>query len=248
MEISTAWKNFSTEQPIQMSSWIVKSPNSSRHINSKSIQENHLKKEARNATSDNPYPSRPKQWSPRSQSRTRMINALPHPGSCQSSVKLGSWKEDTYAAGHLITKHPGARNIDVPTSPNTLLLQETENKWNTNAPSTVTNQKTSLPLLVFSSAGEEGQIGTWIAVIQYKDVDGNFRGNSAASDFIMGKRCLREPESSHIESRFVWNSKTGFIVHCPRSPDTRSTPRIAVNMCTHQLRRYMHLYVSTTSQ
>jgi hypothetical protein len=144
-----------------------------------------------------------------------MINALQRLGSRRSSTKLGSRKENAYAADHRNIKHSGARNIHAPTSPKILLLQETENKSNASAPSIVNNQKTSLPLSVPSSAGEDGRTGAWIAVIGYEGVDGNIRGNSTASDFTKAEGCLREPESSHVKSIFVWNGKTGLIAHCP---------------------------------
>jgi hypothetical protein len=124
----TVWKSFSTAQPIQKSSRTAKSPDRSSHNTSKGSQENHLNKLARNATSDHPYPSRPKHRSPSSKSRTRMINALQRLGSRQSSTKLGSRKENAYAADHRNIKHSSARNTHVPTSQITLLLQETENK------------------------------------------------------------------------------------------------------------------------
>jgi len=82
----------------------------------------------------------------------------------------------------------------------------------------------------------------------FDSLDGNIRGNSTASDFTKAEGCLREPESSHVKSISVWNGKTGFIAHCPRSPDTRSTRSIAKNTSTHRLRRDKHLHVSTTSQ
>jgi hypothetical protein len=69
------------------------------------------------------------------------------------------------------------------------------NKSNISAPSIVNNQKTSLPLSVPSSAGEDGRTGAWIAVIGYEGVDGNIRGNSTVSDFTKAEGCLTEPES-----------------------------------------------------
>ena len=155
MEDLTGWKSFSTAPPIQKSSRTAKSLNRSSHNNSKGSQENYLNKAARNATSDHPYPSRPKHQSPTSQSQTRMINALQRLGSRRSSTKLGSRKENAYAADHRNIKHSGARNIHARTSPKTLLPQETENKSNASAPSIVNNQKTSLPLSVPSSVGED---------------------------------------------------------------------------------------------
>jgi hypothetical protein len=248
-EDSTVWKSFSTTSPIQKSSRTAKSLNCSSHNNSKGSQESdHLNKAARNATSDHPYPSRPKHRSPKSQSRTRMINALQGLGSRQSSTKLGCRKENAYAGDYRNIKYFGARIIHPPTSPKTLLPQETENKSNASAPSIVNNQKTSLPLSVPRLAGEDGGTRAWIAVIGYEGADGNIRGNSTASDFTMAEGCHRQPERSHVKSIFGWNGKIGFIAHCPRSPDTRSTRSIAANTSTHRLRSYKHLYISTTSQ
>jgi len=134
MESLTVRQSFSTALPIQKSSRTATSPNSSSHINSKSSQENHFTKAARNTTFDHPYPSRPKDQSPTSVSRTRMSNAIFCLGSRRSSTKLRSWKENAYTVGYPNIKHSGARNIHVPTSPKTLLTQETENKSNTSAP------------------------------------------------------------------------------------------------------------------
>jgi hypothetical protein len=88
MENVTLWMSFLTTPLIQKSHQTVESPNSSSHINSRSREENHLNKAARNATSDHPYPSQPKHWSLTSQSRTRMINAHLLLGFCQHSMKL----------------------------------------------------------------------------------------------------------------------------------------------------------------
>jgi len=161
-----------------------------------------------------------------------MIKALPRTGFRQSSMKLGSRNDNALIAGHINIKHSSARNIHAPISLKTLLLHEMENKSNAGAPSIVNNQKTNLPLSVSSSAGVDGQVGAWIAVIGYKGIDGNIRGNSTASDFTKAEACLREPESSHVKSIIVWNGKTGFISHCPQSPETRSTRRIAANTST----------------
>jgi len=119
-----------------------------------------------------------------------MINALQRLGSRQSSMKLGSQKENAYATDHPNLKHSGARNIHVPTSPKTVVLQEMGNKSNASAPSIVNNQQTGLPLSVSSSAGENGRTGAWIAVNGYEGVDGNVRGNSTASDFTKAQGCL----------------------------------------------------------
>jgi len=100
MKNLTVWKSFSTVPPIQKSSQTAKPPNSSSHINSKSSQENHLHKAARYTASDHPYPSWPNHCSPTSQSQTRMLNALLHLGSHQSSMILGSQKDNVYAALH----------------------------------------------------------------------------------------------------------------------------------------------------
>jgi len=177
-----------------------------------------------------------------------MINALQHLGSRQSSTKLGSRKENAYAEDHKNIKHSDARNIHAPSSPKTLLPQEPEYKSNASAPSIVNNQKSSLPLLVPSSAGEDGRTGAWLAVIGHEGVDVNIRGNSTTSDFTEAKGFLKELESSQVKSIFVWNSKTRFIRHCPQSPDTTSIRRIAANTSTYRLQSYKHLYISTTSQ
>jgi hypothetical protein len=55
--------------------------------------------------------------------------------------------------------------------------------------------------------GEDERTGAWIAVFGYEGVDGNISGNSTALDFSKADSCLREPESSHIKSIFVWNGK-----------------------------------------
>jgi hypothetical protein len=139
---------------------MAKSLNCSSHNNSKGSQASHpLNKTARNESSDLPYPSRPKHRSRTRPSRSRMINALQRPGSCQSSTKLASRKDNAYAADHRNTKHSGARNTPTSTSLKTLLLQETENKSNPSAPLIVNNQKTNLPLVVSSSAGEDRRMG-----------------------------------------------------------------------------------------
>ena len=122
------------------------------------------------------------------------------------------------------------------------------NKSNASAPSIVNNQETNLPLSGSSSAGEVAWAGPWIAGIGYKCVDGNIRGISTASDFTKAEGCLSEPESSHVKWIFVWNGETRFIPHCLRSPDTRSTQRIAANTSTHWMRRYKHLHVSTSAE
>jgi len=176
------------------------------------------------------------------------MNALLRLGSRQSSIKLGSGKENSYAADHPNTKHSRALNIHAPTSPKTLLPQAMENKSNAPSPLIVNNQKTSIALSVSSSAGVDGRTEAWIAVIWYEGVDGNIRGHSSASDFTKAAGWLREPESSHVESIVVWNSKPRFITHCAQSPDMGSTRRIAANMSTHRLQCYKHLYISTTSE
>jgi hypothetical protein len=56
-------------------------------------------------------------------------------------MKLRSRKQNAYAADHPNIKHSSARNIHAPTSPKTLLLQETENKSNASAPLIVNNIK-----------------------------------------------------------------------------------------------------------
>jgi hypothetical protein len=248
MEDSTLWKSYSTAPPIQKSSRKAKSLNCSSHNNSKSSRESHhLNKVARNATSDHSYLSRPKHRSLTSHHQTTMTNALQRLGSHQSSTKLGCQKEHAYAADHSTIKHSGARNILAATSPKTFLRQETEHKSNASAPSIVNNQTTSLPLSVSSLAEEDGQTGAWIAVTGHESINGKIRRNSTASDFTKAEGCLREPESSHVNSILVWNGKTGLITHFPRSPDTRSLRRIEANLSTHQLRCYNHLYISTTS-
>ena len=102
-----------------------KNPNRSSHNTSKGSQENNLNTAATNAASDHPYPSKPKHQRPTSQSRTRMINALQRLGSCWSSVKLRSRKEDAYAAGHRHIKHSGARNIHT----RQLLQKSCSSRW-----------------------------------------------------------------------------------------------------------------------
>jgi hypothetical protein len=90
----TVWKSFSTAPPIQKSSRTANSINHSSHNINKSSQENHLNKVVKNATSDDPYPSWPKHRSPVSQSQARMINAPQRLASCQSSMKVGSQKQN----------------------------------------------------------------------------------------------------------------------------------------------------------
>jgi hypothetical protein len=175
-------------------------------------------------------------------------NRTPAPWVWQSSAKLRSRKENAYAADHPNMKNSGARNIHAPTTPKTSLLQETENKSNPSAPSIVKNQKPSLHWSVSSSEGEDGRMGAWIAVIWYEGVDGNIRGYSTTSDFTEAEGCLTESETSHVKSIFVLIGKTGFFAHYPRSPDMRSSYRIAASTSTHRFRWYKHLYISTTSQ
>jgi len=163
-------------------------------------------------------------------------------------MEVHSRKDNAYAAGHPNMKHSAAKNKHVPTSPKILFPQETENISNSSVPSIAKNQKTSLHLSVSSSVGEDPRTGAWIAVIGYEGVVRNNRMNS--NEWVVTKAggCLRDSESSHVESIFEWNRKTRFIADCTGSPDTISTGRIAVNTRTHRLRRYKHLYISTTSQ
>jgi len=211
-------------------------------------QENRLNKAARKGTSARPYPSKQNHCSPTSQTRTRMIIALPFLGCPLSSMKLAISTEYGYAMGHPNIKHPAAQNEHSPTSPTTLLLQPMENKSNASTPSTVSNKETSLPLLVPSWEGEDGWIGAWIAGIGYKGVDGNIRWHSTALDFINAKGCTRELESPHVKWLFVWNSGSRFITNRPPRPDMRSRQRIANNRSIYWLRRYKHSHGSTTSQ
>jgi len=210
--------------------------------------ENHLNKAGRNATSDNSYLRRPTHRSPTSQCWARMINALQRVGFRQRSMKLGSRMDNACNVDHPNIKHCGAWNIHSPNALKTLLFQETENNSNATAPSIVNEHENILSFAQSSSAGEDGWTRTWIVVIVYKGVDGNIGGNSTASDFTEAEGCLREPESCHVESMFVWNGKTGFIAQCPRSPDTGRTRRIAANTSTHRLQCYKHLYISSRSQ
>ena len=138
----------STEMPIQRSSRTAYCPNSSSHLSSKCSPENHVNKWARNATSGYVYLSRQKYWNPSNQSRTRMINPLPCPGSRQRFMKLGSWKENAHTVGHLEVKHSGAQSILALTSPNTLLRQETEKISNFSTSSIFNKQRTILPYSV----------------------------------------------------------------------------------------------------
>jgi len=124
----TVWKSISTALPIQQSRRKWNSPNRSSHNNSKISHENYPNKRAGNVTSDHTYPRRPKYWSTISQGWTRMINSLQHPGSSQSSMKLGSWKENSYAEDHRNIQHSGTRNIHAPTSPKPFSFR----RWKTN--------------------------------------------------------------------------------------------------------------------
>jgi len=173
----TVWKRVLTALPIQKSSQTAKSPNSSSHVNSTTSQQNHLNKAAWNATSHYPYLSLPMHQCPTTQSRTRMITALPCLRSCQSSIKLEGQKNNIYAMGHANITHIGAWHIHTSASLKTLLIQETEYKSNGNAYSTVGNLKTTLPLSVLSSVGEDGRIGASISVIWYKRIDSHIRGH-----------------------------------------------------------------------
>lgn len=92
----TARNSFSTEPLIVKSIRTAISPNSSSYINIKSSVVNYLNKAARNATSIHLYKSRTSNWTPRSHSRTRMMNTVPHLGFHQSSMKLGHFKENAY--------------------------------------------------------------------------------------------------------------------------------------------------------
>jgi len=130
----------------------------------------------------------------------------------------------------------------------TFLLRDAENKSNTSTPSIVNNQKTSVPLSVSSFAGGDGPMGAWIAVTGYQGVVGKNRRYSTVSHFTKAEGCLRQPDCFHLKSIFLWNSKTWFTTHSPRSLATRSTLRIAKHMSTHRLWRYKQLYISTTSQ
>jgi len=150
-----------------------------------------------------------------------MINALSCIGFRWRSTKLNSGKERGHALDHRTITHSGGPYIQVATSQITLFLQEMENKSNASVPSIVNKQKTNLPLLVSSSEGQDERTKYWIGVIAYDGVDGNIRGNSTTSNFTKAKGCLRDPESTHAKSIFVWNGITGFTAHCPRSPDTR---------------------------
>jgi len=146
MQDLTVWKSFSTAPPIQKSYQIAKSPNSSNHINTKSSEENDLNRWAKNVTSEHQYQSLLKHRSPTSESRTRMINALLHHGSRQSSMVNWSRNENAYAVGHTNRIHSGARNILAPTSPKTMLIGETENNSNASALLIANNKTTNLSL------------------------------------------------------------------------------------------------------
>jgi len=233
--------------PIQRSSRTAKCPNCSSHVHSNSSQDNCLNKAKKNTTSSHPYPSQMKHRNLTSQSRARVTNALQHLSSRQSSTELGSRKKHAKAGDRLSIKDRNAWSVHALTSPKTLLLQQMENKSNTNTPSTVSNQITSLPLLVPGSAEEDGQIRASIAVSGYEAIDGNISRYSTTSDFIKAEGRLIVPESSQIMSIIVCNNNTWFIAHSPRSPDTRSTRRIATHTSTHLLWQYTHLHVSTTS-
>lgn len=143
----TLWRIVSTALLIQKSNRIAQSPNSTSHSNSKSSEENHLNRVARNTTSNHPYLSHSTHQSPSSQSWARMIYVLPYLGSPQRSMKAGRQKDNAYAAGHPSTKYSGAQNIHKPILLKTLLLQVIEYKSNTNTPWTINNQKTSSPHL-----------------------------------------------------------------------------------------------------
>lgn len=195
MENLTVCNSSSPALLIQKSSQTAKCPNSSSHINGKRSEENHHYNAARTATSDNAYLSWPKHPIPRSQCGISIMNAIPHLGSQLSSMKLVSQKQNKYAVGHPHVKHLVAPNIPMPTSPKSLLLQGTANDANTKAPPKVSKQKTGLFRLVLSSAGVDAGMVAWIAVVRYKDIDGNFRGNLTSLEYIKAEDFLREPET-----------------------------------------------------
>jgi len=176
-----------------------------------------------------------------------MRNTVLPPGSRQSSLEVGSGKDHACTVGHWNVKHAGARNISKITSPHSLLLQETENTSNDSTPSILSNQITIFPPLVASSVWEDGHIWDWIAVVGYKGVDCNNTAYWTASDPIKSEGCLREPESAHVKSIFLWNGKTRFIAHCTWSSDMRWSWGIALNMSTHQLLGNIDFHWSTTS-
>jgi hypothetical protein len=128
--------------------------------------------------------------SPTRKSQTWIIDALLFLGYCQSSVKLRSQKENTYAVTHPNITHYGVPNIHMPTALKSLLLEEMDNKSTANTSTNVSNQETSLPLTLCILLEEDESIQGWITVIGYKGIEGNMRGNSTASDFIEGKGCF----------------------------------------------------------
>jgi len=102
----------------------------------------------------------------------------------------------------------------MPTSPITLLLQDTENKLIASTAVTMTTQTASLPRRVSSSTTADGQISDCITVIGYKGNDSNIREYSTALDLIKAEGVLKVPKSSNVELTFDQNGKTGFIAHC----------------------------------
>jgi len=235
MENLTAWKSDSTMSQIQKSSQMARRLNSNSPINTKSSQEKHLNKAVWKTTCDYGYLSWPKQRYVTNQSRTWMINTLPCLGSGQNPTGLGSQMDNVHTAEDPKTHHSGVRSIHAPTSPLHLLLQAKENKSTAHRSWTVSIQSTRLRLSICCLAAENAQIAVWIAVIGFKDVDGNIRGNINSFNFIKAKGWLREPESTQVKSILVQNGRFRFITHCPWSPDTRQAWRISMKMSTHQL-------------
>jgi len=234
----TTWKSLFTMTPIQKSSWMANSLNSSSLIYSKSCLEYHLNKVASNATSDLPYPSRPEHRRLTGQCRAMMLNALPHPGSRQSCMLHRSQKRNSYTADDAKLIYPSAQNKHAATSQFLLFLPETVNTSNASLPSTVIKQTSSIPQLVFRSVREDEPIRAQVTLMGYEDIDGNIRGNTNASDVIQVEGFLREPEIPHVIIIVVWNRKTGVTVYYPRSPDMKSKHRIATNVSTQRLQHY----------
>jgi len=231
----TTWRNFSTAPQIQMSSHTVWSLNSNSQSTARAVRRIIATRREETQLSNIHIRAGQiiePQWIRVGQACEMYFWTL---GLARALSNLEVSRKMHMLLGHWNIKHSSAPNIHTPTSLITLLVKVMENRSNTSAPSIISNRKPRLLFSVSGSAEDNGRMEACITVIVYDGIDGNIRGISTALDFFMAMGCHREPESSHVMSIFVQNSKTRFIPHCPPSPNTRSTWSIVMNTRTCRL-------------
>jgi len=138
---------------------------------------------AKDSTTDNPYPSRPKKRFLTNQHWRKMINVHLRSRCYHSTVRLRSWMEHTYSADHQNIKYFVAKDIHVPTIPITSLLQQTAHKSHHITPFTVHKWQSSLPLVLSGVVWDNGYIRASIVVMVFKSINLNIGGYLTISDF-----------------------------------------------------------------